>query len=76
MIPLQISRPSQGPSEENQLEVLVKHVHSELARVTKDKDVIDFYEFVMDPHSFEQTVDNIFHLSFLVKERKVVWNCY
>ncbi|KAK2099098.1 Non-structural maintenance of chromosomes element 4 A [Saguinus oedipus] len=29
---------------------------------------ISFFDFVVDPHSFPRTVENIFHVSFIIRE--------
>ncbi|CAF4656398.1 unnamed protein product [Rotaria sp. Silwood2] len=33
-----------------------------------DSSLIDYFEFVIDPKSFAKTVENMFHISFLIKE--------
>lgn len=41
-------------------------------RITPDGEgAVNLFDFVVNPHSFGQTVENIFYMSFLVKEGKV-----
>eukprot|EP00092_Neocalanus_flemingeri_P032539 GFUD01035388.1.p1 GENE.GFUD01035388.1~~GFUD01035388.1.p1 ORF type:complete len:297 (+),score=109.68 GFUD01035388.1:120-1010(+) len=58
---------------ENQTEQLVTQVFRSL--VIKYKETgrmpLDYFRFVMDPDSFGTSIENIFHVSFLVKEGKV-----
>lgn len=50
----------------------VEHISKQIRRLAKDKkDGIPFFETLVDPNSFAQTVEKIFHISFLVKEGKI-----
>ena len=55
------------------MDKMVSSMYDDLIREFKRSQhrPINFYEFVCDPTSFANTVENIFHVSFLVNRRKV-----
>jgi len=59
--------------DDTRVKKMVQSLHDDLCREFKKnhQKPINFYEFVCDPTSFTNTVENIFHVSFLVKDRKV-----
>jgi len=57
---------------ENQTEELVCQVYKRLVeRYLVERLPIDYFRFVIDPDSFGCSIENMFHISFLVKEGKV-----
>jgi len=56
----------------NQTEQLVVHTLRALVVIYKNsqKKSLNYFRFVLDPVSFGKTVENMFHVSFLVKEGK------
>jgi len=63
----------EAEASDNQTEQLVKHVFKCLVAAWKQggKAPVNFFRFVIDPESFGATIENLFHVSFLVKEGKV-----
>eukprot|EP00112_Aurelia_sp_Birch-Aquarium-sp1_P005800 Seg1658.10 transcript_id=Seg1658.10/GoldUCD/mRNA.D3Y31 product="Non-structural maintenance of chromosomes element 4 A" protein_id=Seg1658.10/GoldUCD/D3Y31 len=49
----------------------VERIYGILRRITNDGATpVGFFEFITDPTSFGKTIENLFHLSFLVKDGK------
>ena len=57
--------------QENETSANVKNIYLRLHELGR----INLFQFVINPTSFGQTVENIFYLSFLVKEGKVEIEC-
>lgn len=49
----------------------VEHIEKEIVRLATDSEQVGFFEALVDPKSFTQTVENLFHTSFLIKEGKI-----
>jgi hypothetical protein len=55
------------PSEADDSQGTVERI-GEIDKILKKEKKTNFFDFVVDSESFTQTVENMFHLSFLVKE--------
>ncbi|KFP74220.1 Non-structural maintenance of chromosomes element 4 A, partial [Apaloderma vittatum] len=67
-MPAQLKKMEESPQEATEKEVerilALLQTHS-----TNDPETpISFFEFVIDPNSFARTVENIFHVSFLIRD--------
>jgi len=63
----------QAEKSENQTEQLVTDTLKTLIQSWKDnnKKPVNFFSFVIDPECFGNTVENMFHVSFLIKDGRV-----
>ncbi|KAI8815592.1 Nse4 C-terminal-domain-containing protein [Fimicolochytrium jonesii] len=53
--------------QENETTALVKEIYM----VLQDLGTVPFFEFIVNPESFGQTVENLFYVSFLIRDGKV-----
>lgn len=63
----------EAEQSDNQTEQVVRHVLKCLVGGFRESDrqPINFFSFVLDPYSFGASVENLFHVSFLIKEGRV-----
>ena len=64
---------AEAEKSENQTEQMVTHVFKCLVTMFREKErkPINYFKFVLDPVCFGTSIENMFHVSFLVKEGKV-----
>ncbi len=65
--PEQIANPDKGADQtDKETGKRVTSLRKYLAKTETEK--MDFFKFILDPESFSQTVENLFHFSFLIKD--------
>ncbi|KAJ3363664.1 nuclear protein [Allomyces javanicus] len=58
-------------TDSSQTPQFVKQVYQVLSEALRDRESVPLFEFVVNPLSFAQTIENLFYVSFLVKDRRV-----
>ncbi len=74
LVPTRATQLTEPESSPNQTEALVQSALKQLVKRYKEggrREPVCYFSFVIDPDSFGRTVENVFHVSFLVKEGKV-----
>lgn len=49
----------------------VQHIMSHVVEACRARGRVGYFQFLVDPTSFGQTVENMFHMAFLVKDGRV-----
>ncbi|RCN26583.1 Nse4 protein, partial [Ancylostoma caninum] len=65
------NRQTQSADDEVSVALELDNVRKSLKRAWKEAPSVDFYSFVIDPEDFAKTVENMFYVSFLVKDGRV-----
>ncbi|EPB70696.1 Nse4 [Ancylostoma ceylanicum] len=65
------NRQTQNADDEVSVALELDKVRKSLKRAWKETPSVDFYSFVIDPTDFAKTVENMFYVSFLVKDGRV-----
>ncbi len=72
--PLRVTEITASRPEDDRVELLVKSIFRQLESDCSASRTgrVGYFDFVLDPSDFGRSVENMFHLSFLIKARKVL----